>query len=112
MGHLMRGRVLRWTGRVLIGAGTFILLFLAYQLWGTGFITSHHQTDLKHKFYAGVRAAQATTAPTTTVSAPPVVKPNLGSGIPLMEIPKINLSMMRAEGVSAENLTLHPHHSP
>lgn len=112
MSRVPNGKVLRWTGRVLIGAGTFILLFLAYQLWGTGFITSHHQAALKQKFYAGVRAAQAATPPTTTVGAPPLVKPNLGTGIALMEIPKVGLNMVVVEGVGVEDLKLGPGHYP
>src|SRR5437879_10138857 len=98
------GRVLRWTGRALIATGTLILLFLAYQLWGTGLITSHHQSALKQKFFAGVRQAQAAPQPllgtglTTTPTQGP--KPNLGSGIALLEIPRISVRMVVVEGVS------------
>jgi sortase A len=106
----MSGKVLRWAGRVLIATGTLILLFLAYQLWGTGFITSHHQTDLKHKFFAGVHQAQATPSPTSTATEAP--KPDLGSGIALLEIPKVNLSMVVVEGVSVADLKLGPGHYP
>jgi sortase A len=109
------GKVLRWTGRVLIGTGTLILLFLAYQLWGTGFITSRHQTDLKHKFFATVKKAASTASPTPgttlTVTAP-AAKPNLGTGIALLDIPKINLSMVVVEGVGVEDLKLGPGHYP
>jgi sortase A len=110
------GKVLRWTGRALIGTGTLILLFLAYQLWGTGFITSRHQNDLKHKFFAGVKragpAASPTPGTTLTVTAPRAVKPNLGTGIALLEIAKINLSMVVVEGVAVEDLKLGPGHYP
>jgi len=112
----MSGKVLRWTGRTLIGAGTLILLFLAYQLWGTGFITSRHQTDLKQKFFASVKRAASTASPaqgtTLTMTAPVVAKPNLGTGIALLEIPKINLSMVVVEGVGVEDLKLGPGHYP
>ena len=108
--------MLRWTGRALIATGTLILLFLAYQLWGTGFITSHHQSALKQKFFAGVRQAQATPRPVlgTTLTTTPAqaAKPNLGSGIALLEIPKINLSMVIVEGVGVEDLKLGPGHYP
>lgn len=101
--------VLRWIGRALIGLGTLILLFLAYQLWGTGFITSQHQTDLKHRFYASVAKAQATpSGPTATVATP--VKPSLGDGIALLEIPRINLGMIVVEGTSVADLKLGPGH--
>src|SRR5207302_4897896 len=108
MGAHGRGRVLRWTGRALIGTGTLVMLFLAYQLWGTGFITSHHQSALKQKFFAGVRQAQAMPRPVLgtdlTTTPAQAAKPNLGSGIALMEIPKINLSMVVVEGVSVGDL--------
>ena len=112
----MSSKVLRWTGRGLIGTGTLILLFLAYQLWGTGFITSRHQTDLKHKFFASVKKAEATGSATPgttlTVTAPVAVKPNLGAGIALLEVPKIGLSMVVVEGVGVEDLKLGPGHYP
>jgi sortase A len=111
-----RAKVFRWTGRALIGAGTLILLFLAYQLWGTGFITSHHQNSLKQQFFAGVRQARAAPHPAlgTTLTTTPAqaARPNLGSGIALMEIPRINLSMVVVEGVSVEALKLGPGHYP
>jgi sortase A len=110
------GRVLRWTGRAFIATGTLILLFLAYQLWGTGFITSHHQSALKQKFFAGVRQAQTMPRPVlgTTLTTTPAeaAKPNLASGIALLEIPKISLSMVVVEGVSVDDLKLGPGHYP
>jgi len=107
--------VLRWTGRVLIGTGTLILLFLAYQLWGTGFITSRHQHDLLQKFRASEAKAGATpspSAPDVTATAEPPVKPDLGSGIALLEIPKISLSMVVVEGVGVPDLKKGPGHYP
>ena len=116
MGAHGRGRVLRWTGRALIGTGTLILLFLAYQLWGTGLITSHHQSALKQKFFAGVRQAQAAPRPllgTGLTTAPTQApKPNLGSGIALLGIPRISVSMVVVEGVSLGDLKLGPGHYP
>src|SRR5260370_35994898 len=110
------GRVLRWTGRAFIAAGTLILLFLAYQLWGTGFITSHPQSALKQKFFAGVRQAQAMPRPVlgTTLTTTPAeaAKPNLGSGIALLEVPKISLSMVVVEGVGVDDLKVGPGHYP
>src|SRR5207302_10793555 len=90
MGAHGRGRVLRWTGRALIGTGTLILLFLAYQLWGTGLITSHHQSALKQKFFAGVRQAQAMRRPVlaTDLTTPPAqaATPNLATGMALTPV--------------------------
>ena len=50
----VRSAVVRRTiaaiGRTLVTLGLLILLFVAYQLWGTGIFTARAQTDLKHEF--------------------------------------------------------------
>jgi hypothetical protein len=43
-------RVLGGIGRVMMSAGTIILLFVAYQLWGTGLRTAQAQNDLESQF--------------------------------------------------------------
>lgn len=68
-------------GRVLITAGVLILLFVAFQLWGTGLHTDQAQNDLRSQFEAGTaelpggEGAGATTTSTTTAggatTAPP-----------------------------------------
>ena len=43
------GHVTGVLGRVLLCLGTVILLFVAYQLWGTGIAESHSQAILSKK---------------------------------------------------------------
>jgi sortase A len=43
-------RILGGVGRVMITAGTLILLFVAYQLWGTGIHTARAQDNLESTF--------------------------------------------------------------
>ena len=43
-------RVVAGTGRALITLGVLILLFVAYQLWGTGISEARDQHRLKHQF--------------------------------------------------------------
>jgi sortase A len=70
--------VIRAIGRVLITVGLLILLFVAYQLWGTGIWEARAQSDLEDKFDRQVASSAtstappstSTTAPTTTVPAP------------------------------------------
>lgn len=108
--------VLRWSGRVLIATGSLLILFILYELYGTGFITSHHQHQLKQQFYAHVHQTRATPTPsptgTATATATVQAPPDLGSGVALIEIPKINLSMVVVEGVSVADLKKGPGHYP
>lgn len=126
--------VLRWVGRGLIAAGSLIILFIIYELYGTGFITAHHQAQLKHDFLAKVAQAQhAGATPTPTASPSPAPAPSASAGatataappaelrqgpippsqaVALMEIPKIGLSMIVVQGVSVADLKLGPGHYP
>ena len=111
---------LRWIGRGLITIGTLILLFILYELYGTGLITNRYQHQAKKEFQASVRAAEASpgvtptasspTTPTDTASPAPVQLPN--GAIALMEIPRINLSIIVVEGVSVADLQKGPGHYP
>jgi sortase A len=60
-------RVLGAVGRVLVTVGTLLLLFVAYQLWGTGIYQARAQDDLRSQFE---KLQQGTSPPTTT--GPPV----------------------------------------
>ena len=40
-------RVLAVVGKVLIGAGVLLLLFTAYQIWGTSIQEAHTQSQLR-----------------------------------------------------------------
>ena len=54
--ELMR-RLLSGVGRTLITAGVLLLLFVAYQLWGTGIRQAQRQHTLKSGFEAELAAA-------------------------------------------------------
>ena len=62
-------RVLGAIGRTLITAGVLILLFVAYQLWGTGISQARPQNRLEDEFEAQVDAAEAAKTSTTTSSS-------------------------------------------
>ena len=46
-------RTIAAIGRTLVTLGLLILLFVTYELWGTGIFTARAQSDLKHKFAQG-----------------------------------------------------------
>ncbi|HZJ26742.1 MAG TPA: class E sortase, partial [Acidimicrobiia bacterium] len=61
-------RVVGGIGGVLVTAGILILLFVVFQLWGTGLYTAREQSRLKSDFDAQLARADAT--PTTTGPGP------------------------------------------
>lgn len=64
-------RALGGLGRLLITSGLLILLFVAYQLWGTGYFTGQAQDDLRSQFEQRLAAATSTTAPGPTATTVP-----------------------------------------
>ena len=111
-------------GRTLITAGVLILLFVAYQLWGTGLQEARSQNELEDQFDsaladAGVDPAAdpgSSSPVTTTVSqgpaptAPP--PPPEGDAAARLAIPRIGVDKIVVEGVSVSNLKRGPGHYP
>ncbi|MEA2902148.1 MAG: sortase [Actinomycetota bacterium] len=100
---------MRGTGKTLIACGVLILLFVAYQLWGTGLHEARAQDALKDEF-----ATVATTIPAATdVPSPPTtVAPLVGDAIAHIVIPKANVDKIVVEGVGVEDLKKGPGHYP
>jgi sortase A len=108
-------RVVNLIGRVLIGVGSLLLLFVAYQLWGTGLHEARAQHDLRHAFEASLATTPTTTkadagATTTTTEAPP--PPPVGDAVAVLRIPKIGVSKTIVEGVGVPDLKKAPGHYP
>jgi sortase A len=55
-------------GRVLVTVGVLILLFVAYQLWGTGIYEARAQSDLESKFERELARSPSSTTSTTAAS--------------------------------------------
>ena len=64
-------RALLVVGRVLITAGTLLLLFVAYQLWGTGFHTQRAQDNAEDEFEAALEASQGDLPAEPQANPPP-----------------------------------------
>jgi sortase A len=107
-------RVIRGLGKTLIAFGVLLLLFVAYQLWGTGISERREQNALAAAF----EKSQLTTPPTLPApsgmtpedTAPP--PPELGDSLGLIEIPKIDVKKFLVEGVGVEDLKKGPGHYP
>jgi sortase A len=106
-------------GRVLITVGLLILLFVAYQLWGTGIYEARAQSDLESQFNGelGRQRSQSTTTTTTTATPtattepaalPPV--PADGDPVGVIKIDKIGVDKVVVEGTSVPDLRQGPGH--
>ena len=98
-------RVVAGIGRALITIGVLILLFVAYQLWGTGISEARDQHRLKHQF----KTVQQAPPPNPQVALPP---PPEGDAVAIVEIPKINVNKAVVQGVGTEDLKKGPGHYP
>jgi len=120
----------------MISAGVLILLFVAFQLWGTGLRTGASQSAGLAEFQAkqaeasraprgttstvpttiGTTASVAPTAPPTTGVAQPVTSdiapPKPGEPIGVITIPKIGAEFVSFEGVDLNYLSKGPGHFP
>ena len=113
--------VLGAIGRVCITAGVLILLFVAYQLWGTGIREAQAQDALQSEFEERVAApeggdaggATTTTVPGgTTTLAPPPPPPAEGDAVARIRIPAIGVDKIVVHGVGVSDLKRGPGHYP
>lgn len=125
-------RVLGAIGRACITAGVLILLFVVYQLWGTGIREAQAQNRLEDEFAEVLegrddepsRTTSTTSSTTTTVgasssttAAPPETVPAMdpvpeGEPTARIRIPKIDVDKIVVEGVSLPDLKKGPGHYP
>ncbi|HEX2850314.1 MAG TPA: class E sortase [Acidimicrobiales bacterium] len=119
-------RIIGGIGRVFIASGVLILLFVAYQLWGTGLAEARSQDRLRSDFLDALHnptsttSTTATTAPgspattgttdTTLPAAPP--PPPSGEAVAIIRIPKIGVEKAVVEGVGVPDLKKGPGHYP
>lgn len=116
---------------MLVTVGLLILLFVAYQLWGTGIFTARAQSKLKHQFAneldnptvastTSTEAPVVTTGPTATTTttlpsstAPKVVQVvNEGGAVGQITIPKIGVNLIFVQGTARDDLSKGPGHYP
>ena len=114
-------RVIGGAGRVFVTAGLLILLFVAYQLWGTNILEARAQDNLRRDFESQLGSEPRTsstsdddpTVSTTTTTTPaPVAAPIPAEGEPvaIIRIPKIGVDKVVVEGTSTADLRQGPGH--
>ena len=122
--YVRRGLITGVLGRVLLSGGVLILLFVAYQLWGTGIVESHSQAVLRQRFDAQLHhvvptepVVDPTTSTTTTTASgdQPTVgasttAPTTATRSGLLHIAKIGLDKVIVEGTSTDDLRQGPGH--
>lgn len=137
-----RRRALRIAGWALIDTGIFLLVFAAYQLWGTGLYTASAQEQLASSLEARLgsittatvleplgtvttsdRAARGTSdtpadslATTSTTSTVPQLiteqAPDQGEALGWLKIPVADVDHVIVEGVAPDDLKKGPGHMP
>jgi sortase A len=111
-------RIVRGIGKTLISVGVLILLFVVYQLWGTGLTHDREQKKLRNEFAGRLATVTTTTtpvvatpnAPTTTTTLPEALVN--GDAAAVIDIPKIGLDEVVVEGVGVEELKKGVGHYP
>jgi sortase A len=105
-------KIVRTTGELLITVGLVILLFVAYELWGTGLETARAQnraeTDLEQQW------REAVPDPVEARPGQPAPKIPLGTGLARIWVPRFGRSYhwVIGEGVSLAELRKGPGHYP
>jgi sortase A len=112
-------RLLGAIGRACITVGVLILLFVAYQLWGTGIREAQAQDRLEDDFAAVLAEAEAAPPTTTSSTVPgdPVTVPTIppvseGEPTARLRIPAIGVDKIVVEGVALPDLKKGPGHYP
>jgi sortase A len=128
LGPLRRG--VREVGLALITAGFIILLFVAYQLFGTNLTEAHNQDVLKQGFTSALQSrtpgpatqtggtspvggsavgASGSSDPATVGGAPTISAPTAGA-IDHLVIPKLGLDKYLVDGTTEADLSKGPGH--
>jgi sortase A len=120
-------RAIAGIGRALVTVGILLLLFVVYQLWGTGIFTARAQDRLENDFKKQIQQAATdtagshrtgkpgTTTPTTVLFShrlAPLETPPDGSVEGAINIPAIGSNFWYVEGTSRDDLKKGPGHYP
>jgi len=96
-------------GRWLLAAAGLVVLFVAYQQWGTAVTHWQGQRDLRTRFTHEVATARS---PGGTRRAPAAPYPGVGDPVGVIQIPSIGVDQVVVEGVQAAQLAVGPGHYP
>jgi sortase A len=105
-------KVLSAIGRTMITAGVLILLFVAYQLWGTGIRTAQAQDRLEDDFAAALEAADGAVVSTTSSSTSSTTSTTVDtastttSRLPVTTAPPLPVELLPVRGEAAGRITI------
>jgi sortase A len=100
--------VLRSAGILLVALGGLILLFVAFQLWGTGILEAQHQAVLRRRFETELQQVHTQSKPRPARDPVQLGPIKEGQPIGILDIPKISLNVVVVDGTSPSDLTLGP----
>jgi sortase A len=114
-------RVVGIIGRILIGSGIVILLFTAFQIWGTSIEEAHTQTALRNTLVHETENAEIRHALAEAIAldklptGPPVVAattaaPAEGDAVGEIRIPAIGINQVVVQGTNTQDLRKGPGH--
>ncbi|BCB80530.1 hypothetical protein GCM10022251_03200 [Phytohabitans flavus] len=98
----------RGVGELLITLGVIVLLFAAYEVWGTTAIIGGHQDTLGQQLDQQWDQPDPTVGPTPSASP----KPLAGNAIARLYIPKLDKQWVVVEGVTQKDIRYAPGHYP
>ncbi len=114
-------RVLHLVGRVLVSTGVVVLLFVAFQLWGTGLSEARAQADLEDEFTRLLTEEPGEPPTTAPAPDPGTLDPETleraadiapGGVAARLRIPTIGVDKLVVEGVGEADLRRGPGHYP
>lgn len=94
-------------GRAFVTVGILILLFVAYQLWGTGIYADREQNRLESDFSAKLKNDRLD--PTSDAIPPPAPE---GEAVARLRIANIGVDAIVVESVTRDDLRKGPGHYP
>ncbi len=103
----------RTLGELMITAGVVLLLFVAYELWGTNIYTAQQQDQLRHELQQQW-AQPPPPAPKGGTRPASINEVPLGDAVAILRIPRLGSGYAKVvvEGVSHEDLKKGPGHYP
>jgi sortase A len=97
----------------LVAAGVVLLLFVGFQLWGTGLQTRAAQADLRQSFGSELEQVQElASTDQQDAAAGTLAALDIGDAVGQLEIPAIGVDYIMLEGVDLGTLESGPGHFP
>lgn len=111
LGTIVRGTI-RGTGELLITVGLVVLLFAAYEVWGTTAEINAHQNDMARQLEQQWQGGDPTVGPSTGPGGPTQAPAAEGNAIALLYIPKLDKRWVVVQGVARADIRRNPGHYP